>query len=59
MRKMLLGAALLALPIAACKKTGEGEYQVEISNAKGRKLSDRAQVRECLGAQKYCLKYIL
>jgi hypothetical protein len=29
MRKMLLGAALLALPIAACKKTGENEYQVQ------------------------------
>jgi hypothetical protein len=29
MRKMLLGAALLALPIAACKKTGDNTYQVE------------------------------
>jgi hypothetical protein len=29
MRKMLLGAALLALPITACKKTGENQYQVE------------------------------
>ena len=29
MRKMLLGAALLALPIAACKKTGENEFQVQ------------------------------
>jgi hypothetical protein len=27
--KILLGAALLALPIAACKKTGENEYQVQ------------------------------
>ena len=27
--KMLLGAALLALPIAACKKTGDNEYQVK------------------------------
>jgi hypothetical protein len=29
MRKMLLGAAMLALPLAACKKTGENEYQVQ------------------------------
>jgi hypothetical protein len=29
MRKTLLGAALLVLPIAACKKTGENEYQVK------------------------------
>jgi hypothetical protein len=29
MRKALLGAALLVLPVAACKKTGENEYQVK------------------------------
>jgi hypothetical protein len=29
MRKTLLGAALLLLPLAACKKTGENEYQVK------------------------------
>lgn len=29
MRKSLLAAALLVLPIAACKKTGENEYQVK------------------------------
>ena len=29
MRKSLLVAALLVLPIAACKKTGENEYQVQ------------------------------
>jgi hypothetical protein len=29
MRKSLLVAALLVLPIAACKKTGENEYQVK------------------------------
>ncbi len=29
MRKLLLGAALLALPIAACKKTGDNQYQVQ------------------------------
>jgi hypothetical protein len=29
MRKTLLGAALLVLPLAACKKTGENEYQVK------------------------------
>lgn len=27
--KLLLGAALLALPLSACKKTGENEYQVK------------------------------
>ncbi len=29
MRKTLLGAALLVLPLAACKKTGDNEYQVK------------------------------
>jgi hypothetical protein len=29
MRKTLFGVALLVLPIAACKKTGENEYQVK------------------------------
>jgi hypothetical protein len=29
MRKMLLGVALLVLPLAACKKTGDNEYQVK------------------------------
>jgi hypothetical protein len=29
MRKTLLGAALLLLPLAACKKTGDNEYQVQ------------------------------
>jgi hypothetical protein len=29
MRKSLLGVALLVLPLAACKKTGENEYQVK------------------------------
>jgi hypothetical protein len=29
MRKALLGVALLVLPVAACKKTGENEYQVK------------------------------
>lgn len=29
MRKTLLGVALLVLPIAACKKTGENEFQVQ------------------------------
>lgn len=29
MRKLLYCAALLALPLAACKKTGENEYQVQ------------------------------
>jgi len=28
-RFMLLGAALIALPLAACKKTGDNQYQVE------------------------------
>lgn len=28
-RTMLLGAALIALSLAACKKTGENEYQVQ------------------------------
>lgn len=28
-RIMLLGAVLIALPLAACKKTGENQYQVE------------------------------
>jgi hypothetical protein len=28
-RTMLLGAALVALSVAACKKTGENQYQVE------------------------------
>lgn len=28
-RTMLLGAALVALSVAACKKTGENEYQVQ------------------------------
>ena len=28
-RTMLLGAVLIALPLAACKKTGENQYQVE------------------------------
>ena len=28
-RIMLLGAALIALPLAACKKTGDNQYQVE------------------------------
>jgi hypothetical protein len=28
-RTMLLGAALIALPLAACKKTGDNQYQVE------------------------------
>ena len=27
--KILLGAALIALPLSACKKTGENEYQVK------------------------------
>jgi hypothetical protein len=26
---IILGAALIALPLSACKKTGEGEYQVK------------------------------
>ncbi|MEO8561066.1 MAG: hypothetical protein ABI601_03260 [bacterium] len=29
MRKTLLGAALLVLPLAACKKTGDNQYQVK------------------------------
>ena len=29
MRKTLLGVALLVLPVAACKKTGDNEYQVK------------------------------
>ena len=29
MRKMLLGAVLLALPLTACKKTGENQYEVK------------------------------
>jgi hypothetical protein len=29
MRKTLLSVALLVLPLAACKKTGENEYQVK------------------------------
>ena len=29
MRKALLGVALLALPLSACSKTGENEYQVK------------------------------
>jgi hypothetical protein len=27
--KILLGAALLALPLGACKKTGDNQYQVQ------------------------------
>ena len=29
MRKMLVGLALLSLPLAACKKTGDNTYQVQ------------------------------
>lgn len=29
MRKMLLGAVILTLPIAACKKTGDNQYEVK------------------------------
>ena len=29
MRKLLLGAAMIALPLAACSKTGENEFQVK------------------------------
>ena len=29
MRKALLGVALLVLPLSACSKTGENEYQVK------------------------------
>ena len=28
-RMTLLGAALIALPLAACKKTGDNQYQVQ------------------------------
>jgi len=28
-RNLFIGAALLALPLAACKKTGDNQYQVE------------------------------
>jgi hypothetical protein len=27
--KLLLGAAMLALPLSACKKTGDNQYQVQ------------------------------
>ena len=29
MRKMLIGAVLLAVPLTACKKTGDNEYQIK------------------------------
>ena len=29
MRKLLLGAVVLSLPLSACKKTGENQYQVQ------------------------------
>jgi hypothetical protein len=29
MRKLFLGAVILTLPVAACKKTGENQYQVK------------------------------
>jgi hypothetical protein len=29
MRKLLLGAVILSLPLAACKKTGDNQYQVQ------------------------------
>ena len=29
MRKLLLGAVILTLPLAACKKTGDNQYQVQ------------------------------
>jgi hypothetical protein len=29
MRKLVFAAALLALPLAACKKTGDNQYQVQ------------------------------
>ena len=29
MRKLLLAAVVLTLPLSACKKTGENEYQVQ------------------------------
>lgn len=28
-RNLLIGAAILALPLAACKKTGDNQYQVQ------------------------------
>jgi hypothetical protein len=28
-RTLLIGAAIVALPLAACKKTGDNQYQVE------------------------------
>ena len=28
-RTLLIGAAVLALPLAACKKTGDNQYQVQ------------------------------
>lgn len=28
-RSLLIGAAILALPLAACKKTGDNQYQVQ------------------------------
>ena len=29
MRKMLVGAVMLTLPLMACKKTGDNQYQVQ------------------------------
>jgi hypothetical protein len=29
MRKLVIAAALIALPVAACKKTGDNQYQVQ------------------------------
>ncbi|MDQ2668666.1 MAG: hypothetical protein M3Z05_22110 [Gemmatimonadota bacterium] len=29
MRKMLVGLAIVSLPLAACKKTGDNQYQVQ------------------------------
>jgi len=29
MRKMLVGLVILSLPLAACKKTGDNQYQVQ------------------------------
>lgn len=29
MRKLLLGAVILSLPLSACKKTGDNQYQVQ------------------------------
>ena len=29
MRKLVFAAALIALPVAACKKTGDNQYQVQ------------------------------